>query len=114
GGREVRHVVPRAEEVQLLGPPPGEAELVDGRQLGQGQGGLQDARAAAAVVVDAGTGGDAVEVRAEHDDVARVAGRGVGDHVVGGTGVALGVRGQAHHGVVGGELLPGLDTVVRL
>src|SRR5690606_10988895 len=49
-----------------------------------GERGLQDGGRAGAVVVDGGAGGDAVEVRAHHQDLAGVAAGPVGDEVVAG------------------------------
>ncbi|TKW49500.1 hypothetical protein CTA1_1340 [Colletotrichum tanaceti] len=79
---QVGGVVEGADEAALLGAPPDEADLVlEAAVLLEGAGDLEQGRGAAAVVVDAGAGLDAVEVGAQHDDVVRVALLGLGDDV---------------------------------
>ena len=77
-----------AEQVQLLGAPEGEADLlaVADPELGHLLGDLEDGRGAAAVVVDAGAGDDRVEVGTDEHHPVGVAGRRVGDDVAGGPG----------------------------
>ena len=112
-GAQVGDVVLGAEQAGLLGPPPGEADRVGRLDLLHLDRGLEERRAARAVVVDPGAVLDAVEVRAGHDDVVVVALPRLGEHVPGLTLVGDVVDGHRHRrarggrkvhaGVVGGE-----------
>src|SRR5690606_21176311 len=87
---QAAHVEAGAAQPQLLGAPPGEAQVpVRPQPLpGHLQRDLQEGGRAGAVVVDAGASGHAVEVGADHEHVAGVAAGPVGDEVVAGGAVA--------------------------
>ena len=83
GLRQVVHVVRGADEVGLLRTPESEPDLVRHGDLRNLLGDLEDRRRPAAVVVDAGTGVDRVQVGANHHDVVRIASGRLGEDVVG-------------------------------
>ena len=89
--REVGDVVRRPDEVRLLSAPPREANGVLRLDLAQLLADLEQGGRAAAVVVDAGSSVDRVEVCAGHDDVVRVLTGKLGQHVGG--------RGHLAHGL---------------
>ena len=80
GVAQCEHVEGRAEQAGLLRAEPDEAHRVARLDLLHLLGDLEDRARAGAVVVDAGAVLDAVEVRADDDDVVVAAGR-LGDHV---------------------------------
>jgi hypothetical protein len=110
GGRQVVDVELRPAQPQLLRAEPGEAQMLGGRETGRGDrlGDLQQRGRAGAVVVDAGSRGDAVEVRASHQNLVGVAARPVGDYVPAG-GAARGER--LDGGDPAGRVQLGLDVV---
>ena len=112
GRRQRGHVVLRAEQAELLGAPEAEPDVVPRRDAagGEGQGVLQDAGGAGAVVVDARAGRHGVEVGAGHHHVVRVAAGPVGDEVVGRPG---GRRERLHAGGVAGGVELGPHPVER-
>ncbi|RBQ68193.1 hypothetical protein VDGD_21604 [Verticillium dahliae] len=82
GRGHVVYVKLAAPEAVLLGTPPREPHLEIGREARQGLGELENEGRAGAVIVDAGPGLDRVEMRADHDDVARVATLGLCNDVL--------------------------------
>jgi hypothetical protein len=82
-------VVVRADETLFFGRPPGEPRCVLLVEVGHHQSGLQKRCGAGAVVVDAWTLDDAVEVGAGHHDVVLVPARQLRDDVVVGAGLGL-------------------------
>ena len=81
---ELSAVVVGADEAALLGTPPGEADLVlEALVLLDGASQLEQSGAATAVIVDAGTLLNTVEVSTQDDDAVGVTLLGLGDDVPG-------------------------------
>ena len=93
---QVRDVEVRANQAGFLGGPPGEAHLVGRLGLRHLLGDLEQRARAGAVVVDARTLRDGIEVRAGHDHVVRVTLAGLGDQVLRRRGDPGDVGEQAH------------------
>ena len=96
GLAEAFDVFRRADETDLFGTPPAEADgIIDlGRLLGQSLGRGQEGRRAGTVVIGPGAFGHTVEVGAEHLHIVMVAGLGLGDDVPGRRGDELGLQGE--------------------
>src|SRR5262249_25818568 len=94
--------MPRPDEAALFGAPECEAQVTAplSRLLRQLQGRFEHGSRAAAIVVDAGALGHAVEMRSHHNPGA-VAARGFGHDVAGGSLSRDGVDGETHGDAAG-------------
>lgn len=81
--RQLRDVVGRANQPGLLGTPPGKTHFILRPGLTHQQCHFQQRGAAGPVVVDAGAFEHRIQMRADHDHVARVTAAGFGQQVVG-------------------------------
>ncbi|KAI3476740.1 hypothetical protein L1887_61704 [Cichorium endivia] len=80
--RELADVVLGAQQAVLLGRPPGKADRVVDAVLGQILGDGEQRNRTGSVVVDSGTGGDAVRVRTQHEYLVLGAAARLGDDIV--------------------------------
>lgn len=111
--RNARRVELRPHEPVLLGAPPGEAHLVLDLELLQRLEDFKNERGARAVVVDTRAGLDGVEMRAEHDDVLRVAVERLGEDVLGGLLLdGLGLLEESRDGLASEQAVAQRPTVV--